>query len=247
MFFLTTDLHIHTKLSPCASEEMTPRAITKKAQEMGLDIIAICDHNSSRNSAAVIEAAKHCSILVIPGIEIETRDKIHVIGLFSDVKSALKVTEEIRIKLPCVDEKYSSHFGEQILMTADGIPCGKEDKALANSSHFDLKEVVRLIKQHDGLAIAAHVERPSFSVYSQLGDVPLDIPFDALEVSPVGNRPIGLREKFARYGFPLIGSSDSHYLSEIGRAKTRFLIEKPSFEEINLALHRVGGRGVSLA
>ena len=106
---------------------------------------------------------------------------------------------------------------------------------------------MRLIQQNGGLAIAAHVERPSFSVYSPLGDVPRDVPFDALEVSPVNSRPVGLREKFARYGWPLIASSDSHYLSELGRARSRFSLERPSFEEICLALRGQEGRSVAIA
>jgi 3',5'-nucleoside bisphosphate phosphatase len=241
------DLHIHTKLSPCGSEEMTPSAIAEKARTAGLDIIAICDHNSSRNVAAVTEAATAYALAVIAGIEMETQERIHVIGLFPDVERAMCVSERIRCNLPEVDEVYTTKIGKQVLLRADGTECGLEEKALAGSSGFDLKAAVQLIKQNSGLAIAAHVERPSFSVYGQLGDVPRDIPFDALEVSPVNSRPIGLREKFARYGWPLLASSDSHYPFEIGRARSDFLLQEPSFKEISFALHRQENRSVSLA
>lgn len=243
----TADLHIHTKLSPCASEEMTPDAITAAAKKIGLDIIAVCDHNSCRNAEATIAAGRIHSVVVIPGIELETRERIHVIGLFPDLMQAIDVSEEVRLTLPCVDEEYSTRVGVQVLLTACGCPCGTEEKALASPSGFELRAAVDLIQRYSGLAIAAHVERPSFSVYSVLGDVPRDIPFDALEVSPANSRPVGLREKFARYGWPLVGSSDSHYLFEVGRARSRFTIEDPSFEEIRLALHSQGGRSVSLA
>jgi 3',5'-nucleoside bisphosphate phosphatase len=241
------DLHIHTRLSPCASEEMTPNAIVGTAKRMGLDIIAICDHNSSRNAAAVMEAGVSHSVIVIPGIDLETIENIHLIGLFPDATRAACVSEEVRLTLPDTDEAYTTRIGEQVLMSADGRAYGVEDKALASPAKFDLRDAVQLVKRNEGLAIAAHVERPSFSVYSQLGDIPRDIPFDALEVSPVNSRPVGLREKFARYGWPLIGSSDSHYLFEVGRARSRFFLESPCFDEICMALHAQNGRSVALA
>jgi predicted metal-dependent phosphoesterase TrpH len=241
-----TDLHIHTVLSPCASDEMTPRAIVEAARLAGLDMIAICDHNSSRNTPAAIQAAAG-SVVVIPGIELETCEKIHVLGLFPDCTHALDASDEVRLTLPEIDDQYSRKIGIQILIAPDGAAKGTETKALAASSAFDLRSAVQLIQKHHGLAIAAHVERPSFSVYSQLGDVPRDVPFDALEVSPVNRRPIGLREKFARYGWPLVASSDSHYLSELGRARSCFCLENPTFEEISLALRGQGGRSVTYA
>jgi 3',5'-nucleoside bisphosphate phosphatase len=243
----SADLHIHTKLSPCGSEEMTPLGIVETARKVGLDIIAICDHNSCRNASAVMEAAISVSVVVIPGIELETAERIHIVGLFPEIACAMQVSEAVRQNLPNADEAYTNRIGVQILLSRDDRPCGTEEKALASPSKFDLRSAVRLIQENGGLAIAAHVERPSFSVYSQLGDVPRDVPFNALEVSPVNSRPVGLREKFARYGYPLIGSSDSHYLSELGRARSRFSLEQPSFEEICLALRGQEGRSVSLA
>jgi 3',5'-nucleoside bisphosphate phosphatase len=243
----TVDLHIHTNLSPCASDEMTPKGIAETAERMGLDIIAVCDHNSCRNAGAVMEAAARHALAVIPGIELETQERIHVIGLFPDLRRALLVSQSVREKLPAADLDYTARIGSQVLMAPDDSACGTEDRALASPSQFDLRGAVEAIHAHGGLAIAAHVERPSFSVYSQLGDIPRDVPFDALEVSPVNNRPVGLREKFARYGWPLIGSSDSHYLFELGRARSLFVLESPCFEEIALALRGSDGRSVSLA
>lgn len=247
MRIFKADLHIHTKLSPCASEEMNPRAIAEKAKDLGLEIIAICDHNASGNSAAVMEAASPHGIVVIPGIEVETRERIHLIALFPDVERAMNVAADIALGLPDIDARYTTHYGEQILLAADGSVRGRETKALAFPARFSLRAAVELIKREEGLAIPAHVERPSFSVYSQLGDIPRDIRFDAIEVSPANQRPVGLREKFARYGWAMVGSSDSHYLSELGRARSDFMLERPSFEEIRLALHGRQGRSVTLA
>lgn len=247
MIAVLADLHIHTRLSPCASDEMTSTAIVRQAVQVGLQWIAICDHNSALNVNSVIEAARGSPLQVIAGIEIETQEGIHLVGLFPRPSRVLEVSRIIRETLPDIDAEYTRKYGEQILLDREGKPCGQEVKALARPSSLALRPAVELIKTHDGLAFAAHIERPSFSVYSQLGDVPRDIPFDALEVSPVNNRPVGLREKFARYGFPLLASSDSHYLSEIGRARSRFMVESLGQEEIVPALRRQGNRSVTLA
>ncbi len=239
------DLHIHTKLSPCGAWEMTPAAIVEHARRQGLNAIAICDHNAAGNIAAVACAGRAAGLTVIAGIEITTAEEIHVVGLFPGTAGAEAVAGRIQASLPRVDEAYTKLFGEQVLMDPAGAAVGCETSALALASALTLGQAVSLIQEHGGLAVAAHIERPSYSVYSQLGDLPLDVLFDAIEVSPVGNRPIGLREKFARYGFPMIGSSDSHYLHEIGRARTVFHAQSATFEELAAAVRGIDGRSVA--
>lgn len=241
------DMHIHTVLSPCASDEMTPCAIVNTALAIGLDIIAVTDHNSAKNALSVILAAAPYPLAVIPGIEIETSESVHLVALFPNNDIALTASEKIRSFLPAIDPAYTAHYGEQILLGPDDSYTGKETVMLAKPSNLDIASAVQLIGSLGGLSIAAHVERPSYSVYSRFGDIPRDIPFDALEVSPTGKKPIGLREKFARYGWPLVSSSDSHYLGDIGKVFTKFCMEKPDFEDIRLALAGVGGRSVSIA
>jgi predicted metal-dependent phosphoesterase TrpH len=241
------DLHIHSKLSPCGSWEMMPRRVVEQARLAGLDIIAICDHNAAENVAAFRDTAEGTGLVVIAGIEITTAEEIHVVGLFPDQQSARKVSSRVQSTLPVTDSGYADRFGAQILMDRDGNILGSEKRALAMATTFTLEETVALIQGCGGLAIPAHIERPSFSVYSQLGDLPRGIPFNAVEVSPVEQRPIGLREKFARYGFPMVGSSDSHYIHEIGRARTLIKAREASFEELAAALRREDGREVDYA
>jgi len=238
------DLHIHSKLSPCGSWEMTPPRVVEHALLAELDLIAICDHNAVGNVAAFQEAAEYMALSVIPGIEITTTEEIHVVGLFPDLGAAGKVASRIQQTLPETGDQYEKQFGEQVLMDSEGAVLGHETKSLALASTLSLEEAVRLIRDFHGLAVAAHIEKPSFSVYSQLGDLPEWVPFDALEVSPVGQRFIGLREKFARYGLPMIASSDSHYLHEIGRSRTFIKAENPTFEDFAAALLGEDGRGV---
>jgi len=235
----SADLHIHTALSPCASDEMTPPAIVRAAIEEGLAMIAICDHNTTGNIAATQEAAGR-DVTVLAGMEITTAEEVHVLAVFPDANTARAVSEKVRATLPERSEA-CRRFGEQRLMDATGLVVGVERKMLSASSAFGLIEVVDLIKGQRGLAIAAHVERPSFSVLSQLGMFPTDISFDAVEISAAAARP-ALGSKVSRLGLPVISCSDSHFLADVGTCSTALEIREPTFLELCLALKGVDGR-----
>jgi 3',5'-nucleoside bisphosphate phosphatase len=234
------DLHLHTALSPCAEEEMTPPAIIAAARAKGLDMIAICDHNSAGNAAAV-QAAAGAAPAVIAGIEIATSEDIHVLGLFPDAQSAEAAADTVRAGLPAA--KPGGSWGGQFLLDADGRTRGTEPKMLAASSTLSLDDAIALIKAHHGLAVAAHVNRPSFSVLSQLGLFPREAGFDAVEIfhrrfSP---RP-GPGE--LEFGLPRLYSSDSHFLADVGTVVTILEMLAPTFDELKLALAAAGGRCV---
>jgi 3',5'-nucleoside bisphosphate phosphatase len=239
MKLFRADLHIHSVLSPCADPEMTPAAIVRQALEVGLDIVAICDHNAAENAAAVQRAARSF-LTVLAGIEISTREEAHVIGIFSSARAARAVSSNVRKTLPPLSRP-PAWMGEQRVVTAAGKIRRKEKAMLAAASGFALKKAVDLIHQHDGVAIAAHVDRPSFSVTSQLGFVPTDAGFDALEVSTEGSRR-SRGADFESLGLPLLFSSDSHSLGEIGAAFTSFEMVEPTFDEMVMAMRGRSGR-----
>lgn len=238
------DLHIHTALSPCASQEMTPPAIVRAAIRKGLIMIAICDHNTAGNTAATQEAADK-DITVIAGMEIMTAEEVHVLGLFPNVGAACSVGEQIQTALPEL-ETNSRVSGEQTLMNARGRIVGIETKMLAASTGLRLSDSLKIIKRHNGLAVAAHLDRPSFSVISQLGMIPVDISFDAIEISAAAVSSARAAE-FDSFGIPILASSDSHFLSEIGACCTALEILEPTFKELALALKGVAGRRCSVA
>lgn len=240
------DLHIHTALSPCGADEMTPPAIVAVALAKGLGMIAVCDHNATGNIAAVQEAAGE-QLTVLAGLELTTAEEVHVLGLFAEVALAEQVSREVQATLPPAHDGYSAFFGEQCLFDRDGRVTGQETAALALASGFTLNEAVRLIHEHQGLAVACHIDRPAFSVYSQLGFFPLDAGFDAVELSRHFKPDSPRREVFEALGLPITASSDSHFLEEIGLAATDVLCRSASFEELALAFLGVGGRGVARA
>jgi predicted metal-dependent phosphoesterase TrpH len=235
MMRIRADLHVHTALSPCAAEEMTPPEIVRAALESGLEMVAICDHNAAGNTAAVMLAAGE-RLCVVAGIEITTREEVHVLGLFGDSVRAQAVAARVGADLPAVSEGYERRFGAQTLMDAAGSVVGREERMLASASGLALEEAVALIKAHAGVAVAAHVNRPSFSVTSQLGTIPTDVGFDALEVfTPAGAKA----EDYREYGLPVLTSSDSHYPGDVGSVYTALDVEEATFDELVLA---VGGR-----
>ncbi len=246
---LRADLHIHTALSPCASEEMTPPAIVRTALERGLDMIAICDHNTAGNVEAVQRAAEDAGggLAVLPGMEITSAEEVHVVGLFPDLSAAESVATRLRSLLPTADADYYTFFGEQPLLAADGSESGSETAALATAVPLDLNDTVKLIHSVGGLAIAAHVDRKAFSVFSQLGFFPWDAGFDGAEVSrhldPGSTKP----DEFAKRGLPVIGSSDSHFLEELGTAGAVLRVVEPTFAELVLAFSGAESRSVAHA
>lgn len=215
---------------------MTPPAIVRASVEAGLDLIAICDHNSAGNAAAVQKAAAEAgaeAFGVLAGMEITTAEEVHLVGLFPEAASAEAAGILVRETLPLLSSA-SKVYGEQYLLDSSGVIIGKEPHMLSMASGFTLEQAVEVIHAHGGLAVAAHVDRPSFSVISQLGFFPENVAFDAIEISSAGLRA-GRWAEFAPLGFPMVTSSDSHFLSELGVCGTEFEIGSPRFEEVAAA------------
>jgi PHP family Zn ribbon phosphoesterase len=234
------DLHIHTCLSPCADVEMSPRRIAEEAQKNHLEILGVCDHNSAENAAAVAEAAGRLGIRVIPGLEITSREEVHVLALFEEMEAALSMQAEVYAHL--TGDNDETVFGPQVIADAEDNVVGFCPKLLLNAASLPLEGVVDHIRSRNGLAIAAHVDRESFGLMGQLGFIPERLTLDALEISP----HLSMAEARERYGpaHPLIRSSDAHALRDIGRASTSFALETPAIEEIRMALAGLGGRRI---
>jgi len=232
---LRADLHIHTCLSPCAEREMSPPAVVRTARERGLDLIAICDHNSAENVGAASRAAENTGLAVIGGMEISTREEVHVLGIFKDDDALGSAQEVVYHNLS--GENDPEIFGEQLVMNEWGEVVRHNGRLLIGATGLSLKEVVWTIHQLGGVAIAAHVDRPRFSVISQLGFIPPGLGLDGVEVC--SDELPALPEDLA-----VVRSSDAHRPEEIGSRYTRFLVEGPTASEIGMALRRLEGRRI---
>jgi hypothetical protein len=220
MIRVAADLHVHTCLSPCAERAMRPRAIVEAAVRRGIGMIGVCDHNSAANVRAVAEAAG-TRLCVIAGMEITTNEEAHVIGLFPSAAEAEEAAREVAGSL-------------------------REPLMLSVASAFSLEGTVDLVHRHGGLAIAAHVDRRSFSVPSQLGFIPPEAGFEALEISAHGAR-VGRAKAFADLGFTMTTGSDAHAPELVGEGFVLLDVEEPCFQELALALAGSAGRGCEIA
>jgi predicted metal-dependent phosphoesterase TrpH len=234
------DLHIHTCLSPCTELDMSPKRILSSAAKKGIDILGICDHNSTENSLAVKKAAKNTNITVLPGMEVTSEEEVHVLALFDEIRNALKLQESVYANLAGTNDEEA--FGMQVKVNHKEEVIGFNEKLLIGATTIPLEEVIRLIHSFDGLAIASHIDRETFSIFGQLGFIPEDIGLDALEISP----NVGFKEARERYKtpYPITSSSDAHYPDDIGKSFTNFLIEEGTAAEIKKALKNEDGRKV---
>jgi len=236
------DLHVHTCLSPCGDLEMSPGKIVQTALSKDIDIIAICDHNSCENASAVMRAAVGRDLRVLPGMEVTSKEEVHVVALFENLADTLAMQGVIYDHLS--GENDEGAFGMQVVVNEFSEVLGFNKKLLIGAADLSIDEVVRYIHRYAGLAIAAHIDRQGFGIIGQLGYIPEDLPFDALELS--SRTPLERARK--DYGhlsdYTFISSSDAHYLEQIGRGTTRFLLEDPHVSEIRKALRRAEGRMV---
>lgn len=227
------DLHLHTCLSPCADWRMSPVAIVKEAKKQNLQMIGICDHNSVENVEAVKKAGKREGLAVMGGIEITSQEEVHILGFFSK-KTALRAIQDL-VYRNLSGENDENLFGEQIVADEYDRVIGSNKRLLIGATGLPVEKIVHAIHRLGGLAIASHIDRQSFSIIGQLGFIPPGLNIDALEISPLASRK--RRGSFSqKYDFPLVTFSDAHYLNDIGRSFSSFLIEEASVEETKKAL-----------
>ena len=220
------DLHIHSALSPCGDNDMTPNNIVNMSLIKGLDIIAVTDHNSCGNVRAVIEAAAG-QLLVIPGIEVETSEEIHVVCYFPAVENAEEMWKYVREHMQDIKNR-EEIYGEQLYMDSEDNITGREEILLVTATTLDIYEVFSAAKRFGGTAVPAHIDRSSYSVLSNLGFIPPDLEFSALEITPK-NRT-ALEGEYKKY--KIISNSDAHYLENISEPEFYVDIMSKSAEKV---------------
>ena len=218
------DFHIHSCLSPCGDNDMTPNNIAGMAALAGLNIVALTDHNSCRNCPAFFAAAKRQGIIPVAGMELTTAEDIHVVCLFERLTDALAFNDEVdglRIRFP----NRVDIFGDQLLVDENDEIIGSEPDLLSNATEIRIDEVPSLVRKHHGICYPAHVDREANGIISTLGAFPEDLPFTMAELHD-GEKSEEYRDRYPilREKRFLIGS-DAHYLWDIRDKANYFELE----------------------
>lgn len=236
------DLHVHTVLSPCAEVEMIPPLIVQEALEKNIDLIAITDHNASANVGAVQKAADGTNLIVLAGMEVQSREDVHLLTLF-ETKDALDTWQtQVDASLPNLQNR-ADYFGEQFVVSEIGEFVRREPRLLLTSTQFSIDEIFERVNALGGLVIPAHVERSSYGLLPTLGLIPDKWAVTALEISRHTTPEKAAATFPALRQFPLIQSGDVHRLNEF-LGTTVFTLNSPTLMELRLALSCIDGRNV---
>ena len=206
---LFCDLHIHSCLSPCGDALMTPNNIVGMAFIKQLGAIAVCDHNTAENLPAVQEVADMMGVVLLPGMELTTREEAHMLCYFPDVESCRAFGKYIYGYLPPIPNR-PEFFGAQQILNSQDEEIGQEPKLLISALDLSFEECGQKIHEFGGLCVPAHINRGHNGVLNALGFLPSFARYDALEISdalPVPGVDLD--------AWRILKSSDAHYLENI--------------------------------
>ena len=237
-----TDMHIHSCLSPCGDWDMSPKRIIKKSREVGLDLIGICDHNTVENAGVVMREGEKHGVHVLPGMEVCSKEEVHILALFEDIAQALAMQSFIYANLP--GKNNPEVFGCQVVANENDEVLAENPRLLIGATRLGLHDIVEKTHSLGGLSLCCHVDRPAYGIINQLGFIPADLALDGVEVSrhvklADAHRKISGIEKFS-----CITASDAHFLDDIGTVWTVFQMAEPTLEEIRKSLLQHGGRRI---
>lgn len=239
MLPLSYDLHIHSCLSPCGDEDMTPANIVGMAALKELDVIAVTDHNSCKNCPAVEALGRAYGVLTIPGMELTTQEEVHVVCLFRELSQAMEFDAYVYEHLLPVPNR-EDIFGRQLIMDEEERILGKVENLLINSTDIAFDRVFSLVSAYGGIMIPAHIEKNANSLFSNLGFVPPDSRFRCFELK---NRE-KLREVQSLSPYlkdcKMITNSDAHYLEHIHEPLNFLHCQEKSVEAVFEALRGNG-------
>ena len=229
------DLHIHSCLSPCGDDDMTPANIAGKAAGKGLDVIAVTDHNSCKNCPAVLAAAAEYGILAIPGMEINTSEEVHAVCLFEELKNAMDFDAYVYERLMAFPNK-EEIFGRQLIYNKEDEICGTEPNLLINATDISFEGLWELVKGFGGVMFPAHVDKTANSLIANLGFIPPDSKFVTAEVKDLGKLHKVRKENPYLERCRIISNSDAHYLEDIHEPELRLQVKERSVRGILEAL-----------
>lgn len=238
MLPLSYDLHLHSCLSPCGDEDMTPANIVGMAALKELDVIAVTDHNSCKNCPAVMKLAKAYGVLAIPGMELTTQEEIHVVCLFGELEAAMAFDAYVYQHILPIPNR-EDIFGRQLIMDEEERVLGKVENLLINSTDIAFDSVYRLLEGYGGIMLPAHIEKNANSLLANLGFVPPDSQFRCFELKDLGKLSAVQEANPYLKKCKVITNSDAHYLEHIHEPVNFLHCKEKSAQGV---LEALGGR-----
>ena len=233
MIELYYDFHIHSCLSPCGDEDMTPKNIAGMMALAGYEVIAVSDHNSVKNCEGIAQAAGREGILVVPAMELCTREEVHVLCLLPDIDAANEFEQYVYTTLPNMKNRVDI-FGKQTYMDGDDKIIGEEERLLISAADIGIYDVYDLVKSYGGTALPAHMDRQSFSLISNLGFYDSLMQFPVIELTADCDSAV-FREMH-NIEVPHIANSDAHNLEQIPDPMRKIRLEDISAKGVIHAL-----------
>ena len=231
------DLHLHSCLSPCGDMDMTPNNITGMAALLGLQIIALTDHNTSLNCEATIAAGKRNGVVVVPGMELTTSEDIHAVCLFPTLQRALDWSAYVDLRRIKVRNR-PDIYGRQVIMNELDEEIGEVEHLLLPATEISIMNAYRTVKDFGGICYPAHIDRDSLSILSVLGEIDESCGFVTAELADKG-RLAQLRLLHPILDtLNIVTSSDAHYLENMRDAENRIELEELSAECLVRTLDR---------
>lgn len=229
------DLHLHSCLSPCGDMDMTPNNLVNMAKLLGLDVIALTDHNTSLNCEAAMKVGDAVGVLVIPGMELTTAEDIHAVCLFPTLKKALAFSayvDENRIKV----KNKAQIYGRQVIMNEDDEEIGEIEHLLIPASYIGISEAYAKVKEFGGVCYPAHIDRDSLSILSVLGEIDPFCGFKTAELADIAKLDALKAQHPILNDMHIVTCSDAHYLENMKDAQNTLELPALTREAVLAAL-----------
>ena len=225
------DLHLHSCLSPCGDMDMTPNNIVGMAKLLGLDVIALTDHNTSLNCEATMRAGEKNGLLVIPGMELTTSEDIHAVCLFPTLERALEWNDYVdnnRIKIRNKPDIY----GRQVIMDENDEETGEIEALLLPATNISIMNAHRLVGKFGGVCYPAHIDRDSLSILSVLGEIDESCGFTTAELADRSKLDYLKAQHPILDSLNIVTNSDAHYLENMRDAENYLELSELSRESV---------------
>jgi len=217
------DLHIHSCLSPCGDDDNTPNNILGMGSLCGLNIMALTDHNTTKNCPAFFKVAKKHGIIPIAGMELTTAEDVHILCLFEELEAAMDFDLDLQNHRILVENR-ADIFGNQFILDEEDNVIGSEPNLLINATDISIDKAFDTIPKYNGICYPAHIDRPSNGIISVLGSFPTTPNFSCVEFNDLANCETYTKE-YNLYDKKIIVSSDAHNLSSFRERENYFEIE----------------------